>query len=87
VVGIALGSLAVIGVCLALLVALNRSFYALLVRRQGVPRAVAGIGLHALHHLVAALAVPFGIVRAVFSGASARATRRAGGVALETGVE
>ncbi|MDZ7732942.1 MAG: glycosyltransferase [Acidimicrobiia bacterium] len=40
------------------LVGLNRSFYALLLRRQGVVRAVGGIGLHALHHLVALVAVP-----------------------------
>jgi len=33
------------------LVALNRSFYGLLLRRQGSPAAAAGVGLHAVHHL------------------------------------
>ena len=87
VVALALGSLAVFAACLALLVALNRSFYALLVRRQGVHRAVVGVGLHALHHLVAAAAVPFGIVSALVSGTGPRVSSRASGVALESGVE
>lgn len=39
------------------LVALNRSFYALLLRRRGAAQAVAGVGLHALHHAIGALAV------------------------------
>jgi glycosyltransferase involved in cell wall biosynthesis len=43
------------------LVALNRSFYALLARRQGPVRAAAGVGLHAVHHLAGAAAVPAGI--------------------------
>ena len=34
------------------LVALNRRFYALLVRRRGGPRRALGVALHALHHLV-----------------------------------
>lgn len=41
---------------LGVLTALNRSFYALLWRRMGPPRALAGVGLHVLHHLTAALA-------------------------------
>ncbi|MBM2821854.1 MAG: glycosyl transferase [Thermoleophilia bacterium] len=47
---------------LAALVALNRSFYALLWRRQGPLRAVAGVGLHALHHLAGVASVPVGVV-------------------------
>jgi GT2 family glycosyltransferase len=83
VVALTLGSLAAFAACIGLLVALNRSFYALLVRRQGVHRAVVGVGLHALHHLVSAAAVPFGIVSALVNGSSARVSRRVGGVALE----
>jgi GT2 family glycosyltransferase len=45
------------------LVALNRSFYALLVRRRGAPEAAAGVLLHSLHHLTAAVSVPIGVVR------------------------
>lgn len=52
----------------AALVGLNRSFYALLARRQGPRRAVAGVGLHLLHHLVAVAAVPTGVVRHVRAG-------------------
>jgi len=51
---------AVLGI--AALVALNRSFYALLARRRGRAEAAAGVGLHALHHLVAALSVPVALV-------------------------
>jgi glycosyltransferase involved in cell wall biosynthesis len=43
------------------LVGLNRSFYALLARRQGPVRAAAGVGLHAVHHLAGVAAVPAGI--------------------------
>ncbi len=47
---------------LALLVALNIRFYNLLTRREGLPRAAAGVVLHFLHHLVAVVAVPAGTV-------------------------
>ena len=53
---IALGSL-------ALLVALNHRFYALLVKRRGLPEAGLGVLLHALHHLVSVAALPFGVLR------------------------
>lgn len=43
------------------LVALNRPLYRMLGRR-GLPTAAAGIGLHALHHLTAAAAVPAGVI-------------------------
>jgi GT2 family glycosyltransferase len=44
------------------LVLLNRDFYALLLRRQGPAGAVAGVGLHALHHLTGIAAVPAGVL-------------------------
>jgi GT2 family glycosyltransferase len=44
------------------LVALNRSLYALLLRRRGPAQAVAGIGLHALHHAVGVVSVPAGLL-------------------------
>ena len=45
-----------------LLVALNLSFYMLLTRRTGVRRALNGIVLHFLHHMIAVAAVPLGAV-------------------------
>ena len=49
-------------VALGVLVALNRSFYALLARRRGRLEAVTGVGLHALHHVVGALSVPIALL-------------------------
>ena len=46
---------------LAGLLFLNRRFYALLAREGGPGLAVAGVGLHAAHHLAAVAAVPAGI--------------------------
>ncbi|HEY3020475.1 MAG TPA: glycosyltransferase, partial [Solirubrobacteraceae bacterium] len=46
---------------LAALVALNKEFYGLLVRREGVLRALLGVGLHVVHHLTAIIAVPLGV--------------------------
>jgi Glycosyl transferase family 2 len=46
------------GGALIALLALNRSFYALLWRRRGPVGASAGLGLHVLHHVTAAAAVP-----------------------------
>ena len=40
---------------------MNRRFYGTLRRRGGLPLAVAGLALHAVHHLTAVVAVPFGI--------------------------
>lgn len=48
-------------VALGNLVALNHTFYALLLRQQGPARASAGVALHGLHHLVATAAVVAGI--------------------------
>jgi GT2 family glycosyltransferase len=47
---------------LAVLVGLNRSFYALLARRRGRLEAAAGVGLHVIHHLVSAVSVPIAII-------------------------
>jgi GT2 family glycosyltransferase len=44
------------------LIGLNAGFYVLLARRRGVLHAVAGVGLHALHHLTSVAAVPAGVV-------------------------
>jgi GT2 family glycosyltransferase len=58
------------------LCALNAAFYVLLVRRQGLFRGVAGIGLHAMHYLVAVVAVPVGIVHAMSGHVGSVRTRR-----------
>ncbi len=55
--GVLLGAVA----CVALLLALNVRFYALLVRRMGPVRGVAGVGLHALHHALAIFALAVGV--------------------------
>ena len=46
---------------LGLLIVLNRTFYGLLLARLGAARTAAGVGLHLLHHLASALAVPLGV--------------------------
>jgi GT2 family glycosyltransferase len=43
-------------------VALNARFYGVLRRKRGAGGAVAGVGLHALHHALALMAVPAGLV-------------------------
>jgi GT2 family glycosyltransferase len=48
---------------LGALAALNRSFYSLLLRKRGRLDAAAGVGLHALHHVVGALSVPIALAR------------------------
>jgi GT2 family glycosyltransferase len=48
---IPLRSARVLGGSLAVLLALNGSFYALLLRRRGSAAALVGVGLHVLHHL------------------------------------
>lgn len=47
---------------LGALVALNAEFYALLLKRRGPAEALAGVVLHALHHLTGAAAVPLGLL-------------------------
>lgn len=51
---------------LVLMLALNRRFYVLLMRRRGLSQALAGVALHLIHHLVGAVAVPAGLVKALF---------------------
>jgi GT2 family glycosyltransferase len=46
------------------LVVLNADFYALLLKQRGPAEAAAGVGLHALHHLTGAAAVPLGLYAA-----------------------
>lgn len=59
---------------LGLLVALNHGFYGLLARRLGPLRAVGGVLLHGLFHLVSIAAVPAGVATAlVAAGRGARA--------------
>jgi hypothetical protein len=53
----------------AVLLVLNRRFYALLVRREGPVRAAAGVGLHAVHHLTGIAAAATALAR---RGSSAR---------------
>jgi GT2 family glycosyltransferase len=48
---------------LAALVALNRPLYELLLRKRGAGGAAVGLGLHAVHHVTGALAVPVGVAR------------------------
>jgi hypothetical protein len=55
---------AVAAVAVAAFVVLNLRFYRLLASRTGPLPTVAGVGLHALHHLVAVAAVPAGVVQA-----------------------
>lgn len=54
------------------LVALNAPFYKLLFRRRGVVEGAAGVGLHALHHLTAAAALPAGLVAHLLSSRQRR---------------
>jgi hypothetical protein len=51
---------ALAGLAAVALVGLNRSFYTLLLERRGPGEAVAGVGLHALHHLAGIASVPIG---------------------------
>jgi glycosyltransferase involved in cell wall biosynthesis len=50
------------GLSAAALVALNASFYRLLLRRRGSRDAAAGVALHTVHHLTAVASVPAGII-------------------------
>jgi len=48
---------------LAVLVVCNFDFYGLLLRREGMLRAIGGVGVHIAHLLVAVLSVPLGVFR------------------------
>ncbi len=52
---------------LAMLV-LHHDLYALVARRAGAAGAVAGVGLHAIHHAAAVASVPIGLIAAVAAG-------------------
>jgi GT2 family glycosyltransferase len=53
---------------LVALTALNIELYELFLRRQGPAGAATGVGLHAVHHVTGALAVPVGLVRHLKNG-------------------
>lgn len=59
---IALLELTLLVAFLVALVALNHSFYALLLRRRGPVEATIGVLLHAVHHLTAVASVPAGML-------------------------
>jgi GT2 family glycosyltransferase len=60
----------------AVFVGLNRSFHGSLLRRFGVSRAVAGAGLHVLHHLVGIASVPAGVIAFLARGRRRAPSRR-----------
>jgi hypothetical protein len=51
------------GTSAAALLALNTRFYALLVRREGTARALAGVALHVVHHLTGVAAAATALAR------------------------
>ena len=57
-------------------IALNRSFHGSLLRRFGFGRAAAGVGLHALHHLVGIASVPAGVIAFLTRGRRRGPSRR-----------
>jgi hypothetical protein len=65
-----------VGTGAAALLALNRRFYALLVRREGPARAAAGVGLHAVHHLTGVAAAATALARRGSSARRRGSTRR-----------
>jgi GT2 family glycosyltransferase len=52
--------------CGLLLIALNRSLYLLIFRRRGPAEALAGVGIHALHHLAAVTSTIAGLLSCGF---------------------
>ena len=58
----ATGRLVPAAVLLVAFVAVNARLYRLLLKRGGIPAAVAGFGLHVLHSVIALVAVPAGLV-------------------------
>jgi len=57
------------------MVCLNRELYRLIARRRGRIQATLGVGLHAVHHLTAAAAVP--VAAMIFGGERLRSLERA----------
>ncbi|MGI8462548.1 MAG: glycosyltransferase family 2 protein [Solirubrobacterales bacterium] len=60
---------------LAGLVALNRDLYALVLARRGPAQAIAGIGVHIVHHLTSAAALAAGLTRGSRTSARSRRAR------------
>ncbi len=65
----AVGVTSLVLVSSVLVVVLNRSFYGLLLRRQGVLGAALGVGLHGLHHLAAVASLPVGAAAGLWQSA------------------
>jgi GT2 family glycosyltransferase len=65
VVTVLLGQFRIAALAVGAFVAVNRSFYQLLARRLGVVDTSMAVLLHGLHHLVAVVAVPAGILVAL----------------------
>ena len=65
---VAMLELTLAGALILTLLALNRSFYALLLRRTGPLGLTAGVVLHAVHHLTAVAALAGGILVVVYTG-------------------
>lgn len=53
---------------LAVLAALNASFYELLLKQRGPAEAAIGVGLHAVHHVTGVVSVPVGVARHLRGG-------------------
>lgn len=60
----------------AVFIGLNRSFHGSLLRRFGLGRAAAGVGLHGLHHLVGIASVPAGVIAFLLRGRKRVPARR-----------
>ncbi len=60
--------------------ALNRRFYALLLRRQGAGGAIVGVGLHVVHLLTSIAAVPAGLAAHLLDRRRARSGDRSAGL-------
>lgn len=72
--GVARRRPAMVVAAMAALIALNRSLYALVARRCGPVTALAGVGVHVVHHGAAAAAVPAGLLaQALDDGAESSA--------------
>jgi len=70
---VVLQSILLAAIAMSALLVLNYGFYALLVRRGGPRRAIAGVFLHVLHLLVAVLALVVGAL--LFAAERRRASR------------
>jgi GT2 family glycosyltransferase len=58
---------------LLILLALNRDFYALVLRKRGRAAAAAAVPLHIIHHLTSAAAVPLGVAAKILDWRKGRA--------------